>query len=635
MRYIIFPVLFFLLQYPASSQEDTINLSTITISDTYAPKTLKTTARVIQVIDKKEIASLPAQSVNELLSQVSQADVRQRGVGEIQSDISIRGGTYNQVLILLNGIMINDPQTGHHNFDLPVSLNDIQRIEILEGPASNLYGPYALNGAINIVTKSKDTTNSVFAKLAGGSFNSYSGVSSVKFRTGKAQQLISFGKSGSDGYRNNTDYQILHGFYQFILPVKRNKLAIQSGFNKKQFGANSFYTSAFPNQYEKTKTFFADAKFSGGQKLHYLPSVSWRRHYDYFVLKRYEPSFYKNNHLTDVFQCEAPFYFTTKLGKTAFGTGIRKEIIYSTALGDTIEPTISIPNDTGKYQLGTHRENIHFFLDHSYILKKFYINGGIMVNSFNLEKPEIFPSLNMSYSFANYFKWFGLINKSVRYPTFTELYYPGLQNTGNPNLKPEKALSLESGIKYNKNSLSGHISFFKRYSTDVIDWIKKTDTSIWESSNITQLTTYGTSVSFSYLFKKTMSKNFTIKHFNISYQYINNEKNNSEYISHYAMEYLKHQLNLQLTSNLFKHLEWTITYHYNDRNGQYYDADNRLKNYKSYGIFSTKLTYSLKNIHFFTEIQNILNKNYINFGAIPMPERTVFIGVSVKQPFNY
>ncbi len=635
MRFLFFLILLFLQQAIVFSQEDTINLSTITISDYYAPKQLKNTARIVQVIDKKEISSLPVRSVNELLSQISQVDVRQRGVGEVQSDISIRGGTFNQVLILLNGVMINDPQTGHHNLDLPVSLEDIQRIEILEGPASNLYGPYALNGAINIVTESNTSNDNFFAKISGGSFNSYYGVASARYHLGKSQQLISFGKSGSDGYRDNTDYQISHGFYQFVLPVKKNKLTFQAGLNDKKFGANSFYTSDFPEQYEKTKIFFTNIKFSGGNKFHYTPSVSWRRHYDYFVLKRFQPAFYKNNHLTDVFQTEIPFYFTSKFGKTAFGTGIRKEIIYSTALGDSIEPTISVLNDTGYYQLGTQRENFHFFLDHTYIFKKLYFNGGIMINSFNFEKPEIFPSLNMAYSFNNHYKWFGLINKSVRYPTFTELYYPGLQNKGNPNLKPEKALSFESGIKFQNNKIQSHLSIFKRYSTDVIDWIKKTDTSIWESSNITALNTYGVSVAFSYLFKKQITEYFSFKQININYQFINSEKDDADYISHYAMEYLKHQINLSLVTNLFKNFEWAITYNYNDRNGKYLNEKKLPIDYKPYAIFNTKLSYSLKNFNFFIEIQNISNKIYYNFGPIPMQGRTVFIGVSIKQPFNY
>jgi len=635
MRFLIFFNLFFLLQQNVFSQTDTVNLSTITISDYYSPKTLKNTARVIQVIDKKEIASLPAHTVNELLSQIAQVDVRQRGVGEVQSDISIRGGTYNQVLILVNGIMINDPQTGHHNFDLPVSLEDIQRIEILEGVASNLYGPYALNGAINIVTETDSVKNNFFGKLSGGSFNSYNGMISATYHIGQSNQLLSFKKSGSDGYRDNTDYQILHGFYQFNLPIKKNKLMLQAGLNDKKFGANSFYTPAFPNQYEKTKTFFSSAKLSGGKHIHYTPSISWRRHYDYFVLKRDNPEFYKNNHLTDIFQSKIPFYFTSNLGKTAFGTGIRKEIIYSTALGDTINPTILIPNDTAHYQLGTQRENFYFFLDHSYKIKKLLINGGIMVNSFNLESPKIFPSLNLAYIFNSYYQWFGLINNAVRYPTFTELYYPGLQNKGNPNLKPEKALSIETGIKLNNEHIISHFSIFRRHSTDVIDWVKVSDTAIWESSNITTLTTYGASFSFSYSFYNSMSRYFSLKKINTNYQYVTSEKNNIDYISHYALNYLKHQINLSLVSTLFKHFDWAIIFNYNDRNGTYYNENNIKTDYKPYEIFNTKLNYSLKNICFFVESQNILNKNYVNFGSVKMPGRIVLVGVSVNQGFFY
>ncbi|HIE15825.1 MAG TPA: TonB-dependent receptor [Bacteroidales bacterium] len=635
MRKLLFTTVFSVYVIITFAQNDTIKLSSVTISDYYAPKQLKNTARIIQVINKKEISSIPAQSVNELLMQISQVDIRQRGVGNIQSDISIRGGTFNQVLILLNGIIINDPQTGHFNLDLPISLADIQRIEILEGPASNLYGPYALNGAINIVTETQDNKNEIFAKLSGGYFNYYKGAASVKYHTGKVQQLISTGKIGSDGYRNNTDYQTFHGFYQLSAPIRKNNILFQAGLNNKKFGANSFYSATFPEQYEETKTFFSSIKFSGGKKIHYSPLLGWRRRYDYFLLKRNNPDFYKNNHLTDVFQLEIPFHITSKIGNTAFGSGIRKEIIYSTALGDIIRPTVSIPNDTGYYPLGTHRKTFHFFLDHTYFFKNIYLNGGIMINSLNMEKPEVFPSLNISYRFLNYYKWFGLINKSLRYPTFTELYYPGLQNTGNPNLKPEKALSFETGLKLHYKDISGHISLFKRYANNVIDWIKKTDTSIWESSNITTLTTYGTSVSLTYHFNERSNKFLSFKKIIFNYQYVDNIKNETEFISHYALEYLKHKLNLLMVTNFTKNFEWTVTCSYNDRNGQYYDENNILKPYNPYFLINTKLDYSLKNICFFAEIQNILNKEYINFGAIPMPGRMIFIGISLKHFLIY
>ena len=111
-------------------------------------------SRLVEVITRQKIGSLPAENINSLLKYISGVDVRQRGAEGIQTDISLRGGTFDQVMVLLNGINITDSQTGHHNFNLPVSLQQVERIEVLKGPASRIYGPNAFSGAINIVTKS-------------------------------------------------------------------------------------------------------------------------------------------------------------------------------------------------------------------------------------------------------------------------------------------------------------------------------------------------------------------------------------------------------------------------------------------------------------------------------------------------
>ena len=124
---------------------------------------------MVSVIPREEIEYAPVTSIQELLEYVAGVDVRQRGAEGVQADISIRGGTFDQTLILLNGVNITDPQTGHHNLNLPVSINQIERIEILEGPAARVYGPNAFSGAINIVTRQPDKTSWKLA-IEGGSF---------------------------------------------------------------------------------------------------------------------------------------------------------------------------------------------------------------------------------------------------------------------------------------------------------------------------------------------------------------------------------------------------------------------------------------------------------------------------------
>jgi iron complex outermembrane receptor protein len=119
------------------------DLAEIEVSAQRSPALYSQVARIVSVIERKEIESSPAQSVQDLLEYVAGVDVRQRGVEGVQADVSIRGGTFDQTLILLNGINITDPQTGHHNLNIPLSLSQIERIEILEGPAARVYGPNA------------------------------------------------------------------------------------------------------------------------------------------------------------------------------------------------------------------------------------------------------------------------------------------------------------------------------------------------------------------------------------------------------------------------------------------------------------------------------------------------------------
>ena len=130
-------------------------LEEVSVTGSRAPLTKSQAARMVTVLDRQAIAQAPVQSINDLLKYAIGVDVRQRGPIGAQTDISIRGGTSEQIILLLNGINICDPQTGHNAMDLPVDLNDIVRIEVIEGPAGRIYGTSSLVGAINVVTRER------------------------------------------------------------------------------------------------------------------------------------------------------------------------------------------------------------------------------------------------------------------------------------------------------------------------------------------------------------------------------------------------------------------------------------------------------------------------------------------------
>ena len=148
-----------LAQTDSSKVSMEYNLDEFEVSAQRAPVAFSQVARIVSVITREEIEAAPVQSIQELLEYALSVDVRQRGVHGVQADISVRGGSFDQTLILLNGINISDPQTGHHSLNLPVSIKNIQRIEILEGPAARIFGPNAFSGAINIITTSEGSSS--------------------------------------------------------------------------------------------------------------------------------------------------------------------------------------------------------------------------------------------------------------------------------------------------------------------------------------------------------------------------------------------------------------------------------------------------------------------------------------------
>ena len=175
----------------SQSQEKLYELEEVEVTSSRAPLTLGQSARMVTVLDREAIAAAPAQSVNDLLKIAAGVDVRQRGPIGAQTDISVRGGTNEQITILLNGININDPQTGHNAADFPVDISEIERIEVLEGPAGRVYGTSSLVGAINIVTRKADKT-SADVHLEAGSFGYVSGGGRVNLLRDKKDTIRLF-----------------------------------------------------------------------------------------------------------------------------------------------------------------------------------------------------------------------------------------------------------------------------------------------------------------------------------------------------------------------------------------------------------------------------------------------------------
>lgn len=167
----------------------------------------------ISVINKNDIQKMPARSLQEVLSFTAGVDVRQRGPVGVQADIGIRGGSYEQTLMLVNGIKMSDPQTGHHMVNIPLPLISMERIDVLRGPGARIYGQNAFSGAINIQTIVPDSFL-MNLQAYGGDFTTFGGGICASLPLGNYRQTISVGHDRSAGYWYNSDFRVSQVFYE-------------------------------------------------------------------------------------------------------------------------------------------------------------------------------------------------------------------------------------------------------------------------------------------------------------------------------------------------------------------------------------------------------------------------------------
>ncbi|MGE5427129.1 MAG: TonB-dependent receptor plug domain-containing protein [Methylococcaceae bacterium] len=610
------------------------NLDEVEVSAQRAPVAFSQVARIVSVIKREEIEAAPVQSLQELLEYALSVDVRQRGSQGVQADISVRGGSFDQTLILLNGINISDPQTGHHSLDLPISLKNIQRIEILEGPAARVFGPNAFSGAINIITTPDEKSN-IKTDVSTGEHQLVDFNLSGNLKLKKWNQFAAFNRMSSDGYIENTDFKIGNAFYQSILTTKPGTFDFQTGRTNKNFGANSFYTATYPDQFEATKTTFASLKFSAGNKIHLTPSVYWRRHQDRFELFRSEPStwptWYKghNYHLTDVYGGNLNAWFESALGKSAFGAEIRSENIKSNVLGNPLATPEDVPGESGQFFTKSYsRTTTSFFVEHSIYLNNLALSAGAMANHISDLGSEwnIYPGADVSYAFSEHIKLFGSANLSLRMPTFTDLFYNGPTNIGNPNLKPEKSTTLEGGLKFTYKGFSGRAGAYQRKGKDLIDWVRENDTDKWETRNLTRITSTGVEMSSDIYPEELIGKPLFITKLGVNYAWNKLDKGNNNLFSYYVLDNLKNKLDMELNHKIWGKLKgsWRITYQ--DRNGM----RTQTEAYEPFWLVNSRIMWKGRRTEYYLLASNLFDTSYYDFGVIRQPGRWVSVGVSHK-----
>lgn len=610
MKEILFGLSLFVTGTTVSAQNDStvVDLEEFTIKENRMEIPFDKVSRNIQVIQRRTIETTPARSLQEILSFVPGLDVRHRGVSGTQADIGIRGGGFDQTLMLVNGIKLSDPQTGHHAMNIPLPMQSIERIEVIKGPASRIYGPNAYAGAVNITT-SLPYSKGISLRAFGGDFGMRGASFSSSLPIGKYRQTLSASYDASDGHWYNSDFKTSSVFYEGGLELNdKNKLNVMAAFSDRDFGANGFYTNSFPDQWESVQTYLTSLSHThSDQRLYLNGRAYWRRNEDEFRLKRNEPQFSTNNHISDIVALEFNGRYDSPLGSTGLGVEGRKEQIDSNNLGNR------------------ERNFLGIFAEHRVeFLERADFRIGIYSNYYNEYGWKHFPGAEFGIQVSKNSRLYTNYGTSYRIPTFTDLYYEDPSNLSNPDLKPEQAQSFELGWKYGRGPIRLETVYFHRHTRNLIDWNRVYSEEVpnpnhWEPRNISEVTFEGVEAGVAFVPGHT-APHFSLKELSLSYNYIDASLRQAEGLeSRYALNALKHQLIGGVQFEFLQKIEWTIKARYLER----MDVD-------PYFLLDSRVDYNrTKVLGLFLEASNLTNTNYVEAGFVQMPKRWIKAGISI------
>ena len=632
--------------FPILYESDTVAYATsdIEVTASRIKTPLPMASRIIGVLTQEQLGSLAVQSINDIVKFAVGVDVRQRGPMGAQTDIGVRGGNFEQVAILLDGINICDPQTGHNSFDFPVDINDIDHIEVLEGPAGRAYGSSSLMGAINIVTRTAVRTGGQ-AHVEAGSWGYAAAGANVGAAAGGWNNMLSVNYGRSDGYSRsksghlNSDLQYKKMFYKGGYSDSDIRISWHAGASIKDWGSNTFYSSKYDEQFEHTlKTYTALQAENTIGRVHIHPSAWWNHNEDRFELIRgSETPVPFNYHRSDVAGVGFNSWFDWKLGRTALGAEIKNENLISGNLGEPLAEPKHIKGTDRDYTLGLNRTNISLILEHNINIRWFSLSAGVVGvrNSWNGMDMRFYPGVDMSVNLGERLKLFATYNTSLRLPSVTELYYSVGGYKADKHLRPEELSAVDLGLRYTDlRGIQASASVYYNRCSDMIDWImdltEAQDQRHWESVNFTQVNSWGAELNAAFSLETLLPGQSLFKSVNLSYNYISQEKVDVPNIqSRSTLEYLKHKAVAGVNINLPLSMELGLTYRYQDRAGSFTDTNGKVCDYEPYGVADARLKYNGGLYNVWIEANNLTGKSYYDYGCVPQPGFWAIAGFSV------
>ena len=597
----------------------------------------------LSALSSQDIRQAGVQNFQDILRILPGVDIRSRGSENVQADLQMRGGTFDQCAVLLDGVDLSDPQTGHYALDLPLPMAALDRIEAWQGAGAWTYGIAPFSGAVNLIPTPLGGTY-LELSASGGMYGYYQTEGHAQYSRKAWSVAADAGHSASRGHAENTDFKITQALVRvgYNRPEKAGTFKLSLGFADKKYGAQNFYSARYKQQADKTKTFLAVLQYSKvWNNWRVEGRVYWRQHHDRYDLFRYPasaPEWYAgpNFHRTDVIGAGfTAAYAWPRGGTTTFGLNYRHEHILSNNLGVWM-PQVANQTSPGKpvpfeknafYTKSGLRQVANGFVQHHYHSKnkKWKLAAGLLLNGSPDFGAALFGGASAAYRWHPCWEWSVFVNHAYRLPTFTDLYYTSATQQGNPALRPEQAVTAETGLHWHHGAWRAGVQVFYRYGFRIIDWVRQSGQEKWYSRNLTRLQTTGAELSFSY----TPDIPY-LRRIGLDYAYLFVGKHSGNYHSLYVTDYLRNHLSLTVEHGIYASLGASWEFILNDRAGTYLDEESRETRYKPYVLCNLRIYWNRPRYEVFVTASNLFNLKYCDLGNIPQAGVWVKGGVKLK-----
>jgi iron complex outermembrane receptor protein len=586
-------------QLPVSVQQSVL------VTTTAEPLPLAESNRSVQVIQSHE--ALPGtDSVVDLLRTDPSLNLQARAGEGVQADLAVRGTTFEQSLVLVNGLRVDDPETGHLNLDIPVPLDAVTRVDVLHGSGSTFYGSDAIGGAVNLLTGAPGAGLSVVARSGAGNYGSLEEHLRASYSAGPFAEQVTGSRDTSDGFIADRNYSSNALANESWLKTRLGTTDVLLAVSDRPYGANQFYGPY--NSWERTKGWLASIQQQLGAKT--ATSFGYRRHSDLFVLLEGLPAIYENNHVTTSY--EGALRRADELGKnTTLSYGLEES-------GDSIH-SFNFSGGVRSNALGIHARNQGAGYANLSLraLRRFSLSLGAREEVLSGGDSVFSPSAAAAYTLSKTIRLRGSAGHGFRLPTYTDLYYSDPATVGNSNLKPESSWSTEGGLDWKpaNGRLTLTAAGFRLQETNAIDYTKTLPLPLppataeqWQAVNVPTLDISGAEASARVRIGAT-------QWIDLSYTAAHAGNLPPNYLSEYAFNYAAQNAVFGWTGQ-FKQLSAHTQVNVVQKTTQ-----------TAYPLWDAGLARNTGSIRPYLRLLNLSNTGYTEIVGVPMQGRTILGGM--------